>query len=130
MFIQIVHFGVIYAFQSTLIVGLNGKKIFFVKKEKNRMLVKHKKYGIGEGELFKDGGLDLIKVNFPFATKIFTQKALDNGVLEFGSMSIEPFRTSHDAPGARGYIIREGNKSCVYVTDTGYVNYKNIKYLI
>jgi len=46
------------------------------------MLVKHKKYGIGEGRLVKSGGLDLIKVNFPFKTITFTQKALDDGVLE------------------------------------------------
>lgn len=53
----------------------------------------------------------------------------DDGVLEFGSMSIEPFRTSHDAPGARGYIVRENNKSCVYITDTGYIKDRLFKKL-
>lgn len=53
----------------------------------------------------------------------------DDGVLEFGSMSIEPFRTSHDAPGARGYIIREEDKSCVYITDTGYIKDRLFKKL-
>lgn len=45
----------------------------------------------------------------------------DDGVLEFGGMSVEPFRTSHDASGSRGYIVREDDISCVYITDTGYV---------
>ena len=53
----------------------------------------------------------------------------DDGVLEFGSISIEPFRTSHDAPGARGYIIREEDKSCVYITDTGYIKDRLFKKL-
>ena len=53
----------------------------------------------------------------------------DNGILEFGNMSIESFRTSHDSPGARGYIVREKNKSCVYVTDTGYLNARLFKKL-
>ena len=53
----------------------------------------------------------------------------DDGILEFGSMSIEPFRTSHDAPGARGYIIREEDKSCVYITDTGYIKDRLFKKL-
>lgn len=53
----------------------------------------------------------------------------DSGELEFGDISIESFRTSHDAPGARGYIVRENNKSCVYVTDTGYINARLFKKL-
>ena len=53
----------------------------------------------------------------------------DDGVLEFGSMSIEPFRTSHDAPGERVYIIREEDKSCVYITDTGYIKDRLFKKL-
>ena len=44
-------------------------------------------------------------------------------------ISIETFNTSHDAKGSRGYIITYNNKSLVYVTDTGYINQKNIKYI-
>lgn len=43
---------------------------------------------------------------------------------------IESFKTSHDAVGSVGYIITEGNKSIVYVTDTGYINNRNLKKLI
>ncbi|MDE6141429.1 MAG: MBL fold metallo-hydrolase [Bacilli bacterium] len=48
----------------------------------------------------------------------------DDGPLNFTGLTIEIFKTSHDAPGSRGYIIKEGNSSFVYVTDTGYINYK------
>ncbi len=48
----------------------------------------------------------------------------DSGELVFDDLIIEPFNTSHDAPGSRGYIIKEGDSSFVYVTDTGYINYK------
>ncbi|MCX4365938.1 MAG: MBL fold metallo-hydrolase [Bacilli bacterium] len=48
----------------------------------------------------------------------------DEGPLNFTGLTIEIFKTSHDAPGSRGYIIKEGNSSFVYVTDTGYINYK------
>lgn len=50
--------------------------------------------------------------------------SFDDGLLNFGDIEIETFRTSHDAPGSRGYIVREGDISCVYITDTGYVKDK------
>lgn len=39
-----------------------------------------------------------------------------------GSTKVDYFRTSHDAPDARGYIISDKNASMVYMTDTGYLN--------
>lgn len=48
----------------------------------------------------------------------------DKGPIEFGSLTVEIFKTSHDAPGSRGYIFKEDGKSFVYVTDTGYINHK------
>lgn len=48
----------------------------------------------------------------------------DKGPFNFDTFTVEPFKTSHDAPGARGYIFREDGKSAVYVTDTGYINHK------
>lgn len=48
----------------------------------------------------------------------------DNKALKFGSLEIEIFKTSHDAPGSRGYIFKEGASSLVYITDTGYINQK------
>ena len=38
---------------------------------------------------------------------------------------VEPFKTSHDAPGSRGYIFKDKEHSFVYVTDTGYINHKH-----
>ena len=46
------------------------------------------------------------------------------GPFELDDLKVEIFKTSHDAPGSRGYIISEGNKSVVYCTDTGYINHK------
>ena len=37
---------------------------------------------------------------------------------------VTSIRTSHDAPDSRGYIITNGDKSIVYITDTGYINKK------
>lgn len=48
----------------------------------------------------------------------------DSCEMDFGDFKVEPFRTSHDAPGSRGYIFTENDKSFVYVTDTGYINHK------
>lgn len=48
----------------------------------------------------------------------------DDKVLNFGSLEINIFHTSHDAPGSRGYIFTEDDSSAVYVTDTGYINHR------
>jgi phosphoribosyl 1,2-cyclic phosphodiesterase len=48
---------------------------------------------------------------------------------DFEGTKIEMFHTSHDAPASRGYIIREDDKSFVYITDTGYINQKYFKLL-
>ena len=37
--------------------------------------------------------------------------------------------SSHDATDSRNFLFESGKNSVVYVTDTGYVNYKNYKYL-
>ena len=37
---------------------------------------------------------------------------------------IELIKTSHDTNDSRGFIITEGDKSVVYITDTGYLNQK------
>ena len=39
-----------------------------------------------------------------------------------GSTVVDYFRTSHDAPDTRGYIIDDKMSSLVYMTDTGYLN--------
>lgn len=47
----------------------------------------------------------------------------DDG-FEIGSTKVEPFKVSHDATDARGYLIEDDNSSVVYMTDTGYLNQK------
>ena len=37
-------------------------------------------------------------------------------------LEINYIKTSHDAEGSIGFIINEGKKSMVYITDTGYIN--------
>lgn len=39
-------------------------------------------------------------------------------------IKIKSFKSSHDAPDARNFIVEHKGKSVVYVTDTGYVNRK------
>lgn len=48
--------------------------------------------------------------------------SFDKGIIELGELTVETFKTSHDAPGSRGYIFKYDDKSIVYVTDTGYIN--------
>lgn len=49
--------------------------------------------------------------------------------LYLDSLHIDSIRTSHDAESSVGYILEENGKSIVYVTDTGYLNYKYEKKL-
>ena len=44
-------------------------------------------------------------------------------------LSIEYIKTSHDAKGSIGFILNEGKKSMVYITDTGYINKRYIEKL-
>lgn len=51
----------------------------------------------------------------------------DSMILTEDEFNIDEFRiitihTSHDAPGSVGFLINEGNRSLVYITDTGYIN--------
>lgn len=41
-----------------------------------------------------------------------------------GNTKVEPFKVSHDAIDAHGYLIEDGTSSLVYMTDTGYLNQK------
>jgi len=38
--------------------------------------------------------------------------------------TVDPFKVSHDAVDAHGYLIEDENSSLVYMTDTGYLNQK------
>lgn len=43
--------------------------------------------------------------------------------------TIKAIKSSHDSVDSRNFIIEEGGKSAVYITDTGYVNNKYFNYL-
>ena len=73
-------------------------------------------------------------------SKIFIRKALNKAVkslvcnddieiidneIKIGTINIRLFNTSHDVPNT-GYVIEGEHNSVVYMTDTGYVNEKNI----
>ena len=45
------------------------------------------------------------------------------------NLKVTCIHSSHDSVDSRNFILESGHNSVVYVTDTGYVNYKNFKYL-
>jgi len=49
--------------------------------------------------------------------------------MEIEDLKIYPIKTSHDAADSVGYIFSSGNKSLMYMTDTGYINIKNFNKL-
>lgn len=49
--------------------------------------------------------------------------------LDLDGVHITSFKSSHDAPDSRNFVIEENGKKVCLVTDTGYVNKKNFKYL-
>lgn len=56
--------------------------------------------------------------------KDYDDLIITDGAITVGSTTIEPFRVSHDAIDARGYLIEDETSSLVYMTDTGYLNQK------
>ena len=49
--------------------------------------------------------------------------------IELKDIKIEVIKTSHDAVDSRGFVITSGEESAVYLTDTGYIHYKNFEKL-
>ena len=49
--------------------------------------------------------------------------------LMLDGVKITSFRSSHDAVDSRNFVIEENDKKIGYITDTGYINTKNFKYL-
>ena len=65
-------------------------------------------------------------------SKIIDEESLvlvDNE-FNIGNLSISTIKTSHDSEGSVGFIIENDNKSVVYITDTGYINQRNLKKII
>lgn len=63
-----------------------------------------------------------------FEKALIKMKAIDeslihfiNGPFSIGDLSVEPFKTSHDACDPCGYVVKSGNKKITVLTDTGCV---------
>jgi phosphoribosyl 1,2-cyclic phosphodiesterase len=54
---------------------------------------------------------------------IYNEKE-DNLIKE---LKVQIIRTSHDVEESVGFIIKSDEKEIVYITDTGYINYKNLE---
>ena len=68
--------------------------------------------------------------------KIFKESALNisnvydiPSVYEIDGVKITSIKTSHDTEDSNGFIVEEDGKSCVYITDTGYINKRYFKKL-
>ncbi len=63
-----------------------------------------------------------VLVDIPFLND-YDNISFENGLFNItDDVTVETFNLSHDAPGARGYIISDAKNSMVYITDTGYIN--------
>lgn len=49
---------------------------------------------------------------------------IDKSTLDIKDIHVDVIKTSHDVPDSKGYVISSGDKSIVYITDTGYINEK------
>lgn len=61
---------------------------------------------------------------YPYLEFLENYYIIDKETINIKDMSIEVIKTSHDTDDSVGYIINEGDKSIVYITDTGYINQK------
>ena len=60
----------------------------------------------------------------PYMEYLENYHIIDEETIEIKDMSIEVIKTSHDTEDSVGYVINQGDKSVVYITDTGYINKK------
>ena len=58
----------------------------------------------------------------PYLEYLENYYIMDKETIKIKDMSIEIVKTSHDTEDSVGYVINEGDKSIVYITDTGYIN--------
>lgn len=86
---------------------VSGLKVF-LKKYHPTLLLSQKMY-------------EELRVQFPIQDYFLLEES--DYVLE--DLKVHIFKTSHDTNDSNGYIFESGEKSIVYVTDTGYINRKN-----
>lgn len=54
----------------------------------------------------------------------FSYVLYDSKTALIDDVKVEVIKTSHDAEGSVGFVIKQGDKSMVHITDTGYINNK------
>lgn len=54
----------------------------------------------------------------------FSYKIYETNNFSIDDIDVEVIKTSHDAKGSVGFIVKNEDKSLVYLTDTGYINEK------
>ena len=54
----------------------------------------------------------------------FSYVVYETNNFKIGDVDIQVIKTSHDVSGSVGFIIKNNEKSLVYITDTGYINNK------
>lgn len=59
----------------------------------------------------------------------FENYVIMEGDIVIGDTIVSTFKTSHDTEDSVGYIFTSGDKSLVYVTDTGYIQDKHLEQL-
>lgn len=68
-------------------------------------------------KIYKETKLSLNNVNYI------------NKILKIDDLIIDIVKTSHDVEDSNGYILTDNEESCVYITDTGYINERYFKKL-
>ena len=61
--------------------------------------------------------------------KYYDKVLLYDDKVELTDATIDIIKTSHDTSDARSFIIKSNNKTCAYITDTGFINTKYFKKL-
>lgn len=61
---------------------------------------------------------------YPYLDYVTNYRFIEKNKIIVKDLEIDVIKTSHDAEDSVGYIVNNGNKSVVYVTDTGYINKK------
>jgi phosphoribosyl 1,2-cyclic phosphodiesterase len=61
--------------------------------------------------------------------KYYDKVLLYDDKIELDDSVIDVIKTSHDTSDARSFIIKSDNKTCAYITDTGFINTKYFKKL-
>ena len=71
-----------------------------------------------------DATIYMTEKMYPYLNYVKNYAFIDNETFKIKDMRIDVIKTSHDAEDSVGYIVSCGNKSVVYITDTGYINRK------